>query len=124
MHSFKQRISVRFKLFNTRIKKLFSTKIPWKKDDTNVPTNNKVISNKKIFLFLRLSAESHSQLHAWLVNVYNIGYRCINKLNKFIKVHKDKKVISGNNNVIYKIQDVTIVTFLMWDRQKGNSIPE
>ena len=36
--------------------------------------------------------------------VYNIGYRCINKLNKFIKAYKDKKVISENNNVISKIQ--------------------
>jgi len=36
--------------------------------------------------------------------VYSIGYRCINKLNKFIKAYKDKKIISDKNNIIYKIQ--------------------
>ena len=32
-----------------------------------------------------------------------IGYRCLNKLNKFIKVHKDKNQHDKNNNVIYKV---------------------
>ena len=33
-----------------------------------------------------------------------IGYRCLNKLNKFIKVHKDKNQHDKNNNVIYKVK--------------------
>ena len=37
-------------------------------------------------------------------SIYSIGYRCINKLNKFIKADKDKKDYSDNNNVVYKIQ--------------------
>jgi len=32
-----------------------------------------------------------------------IGYRCLNKLNKFIKVHKDENQYDKNNNVIYKV---------------------
>jgi len=28
-----------------------------------------------------------------------IGYRCLNKLNKFIKVHTDKNQQEKNNNV-------------------------
>ena len=32
-----------------------------------------------------------------------IGYRCLNKLNKFIKIHKDENQYDKNNNVIYKV---------------------
>jgi len=32
-----------------------------------------------------------------------IGYRCLDKLNKFMKTHKDKNQHLDNNNVIYKI---------------------
>jgi len=32
-----------------------------------------------------------------------IGYRCLNKLNKFVKTHKNREPRSSNNNVIYKI---------------------
>jgi len=32
-----------------------------------------------------------------------IGCRCLNKLNKFAKTHKDREPRSFNNNVIYKI---------------------
>ncbi|KYN20105.1 hypothetical protein ALC57_07533 [Trachymyrmex cornetzi] len=32
-----------------------------------------------------------------------IGYRCINKLDRFINTHKDKNEYRDNNNVIYKI---------------------
>jgi len=32
-----------------------------------------------------------------------IGFRCINKLNKFVKVHKDQNHILSKNNVVYKI---------------------
>jgi len=33
----------------------------------------------------------------------NIGFRCLNKLSRFIKVHKDVDHTSCKNNVIYKI---------------------
>jgi len=32
-----------------------------------------------------------------------IGYRCLNKLNKFVKTHEDREPRTSNNNVIYKI---------------------
>jgi len=34
---------------------------------------------------------------------HTIGYHCLNKLNMFVKTHKDKEQLSSNNNVIYKI---------------------
>lgn len=94
-----------FKLFNLRIKKLLSTKIPPKIDDNNDHENtNKIISNmrKKFFVYFRTSAVTQSATCMISRSVYNIGYRCINKLNRFIKVHKNKKE-HDNNNVIYKI---------------------
>lgn len=32
-----------------------------------------------------------------------IGYHCLNKLNRFIKVHKDKNQHVSNSNVVYKV---------------------
>jgi len=32
-----------------------------------------------------------------------IGFRCLNKLSQFAKVHKDKDPLLSKNNVIYKI---------------------
>jgi len=32
-----------------------------------------------------------------------IGYRCLNKLSQFVKVHKDIDLTLNKNNVIYKI---------------------
>jgi len=34
---------------------------------------------------------------------YTIGYRVLNSLGKFIKVHKDTNIPLSNNNVVYKI---------------------
>ncbi|EFN68160.1 hypothetical protein EAG_12640, partial [Camponotus floridanus] len=34
----------------------------------------------------------------------NIGYKCFNRLTKFIKAHKDKTPSHHNNNIIYQIQ--------------------
>ena len=53
-------------------------------------------------MYLHLSAKSATRMISKAV--YSIDYRCINKLNKFIKAHKDKKIISDKNNIIYKIQ--------------------
>ena len=36
-------------------------------------------------------------------NKVNIGYRCLNKLNRIIKTHKDKNLHSQNSSVVYKI---------------------
>jgi len=32
-----------------------------------------------------------------------IGFRCLNKLSQFIKVHKDKDLLLSKNNAVYKI---------------------
>jgi len=32
-----------------------------------------------------------------------IGYRCLNRLNRLIKRHKDRNPMNLNNNVIYRI---------------------
>jgi len=31
-----------------------------------------------------------------------IGFRCLQQLNQFVKVHKDKDSLLSKNNVIYK----------------------
>ena len=33
-----------------------------------------------------------------------IGYRCLNRLNKFVKAQKDKDITTATNNVVYKIK--------------------
>ncbi|KYQ56914.1 hypothetical protein ALC60_04118, partial [Trachymyrmex zeteki] len=35
--------------------------------------------------------------------IVTTGYRCLNKLNSFIKVHKDRVNKTSNQNVVYKI---------------------
>jgi len=49
-----------------------------------------------------------------------IGYRCLHKLDKFIKTYKDKKQHLDNNNVIYKI-NAMIVMSLMSDKRRDSS---
>jgi len=33
-----------------------------------------------------------------------VGFRCLNKLNTFIKVQKDQNQTSTRNNIVYKFQ--------------------
>jgi len=49
----------------------------------------------------------------------NIGSRCLNKLSRFIKVHKNLDHTSFKNNVIYKIGAI-IVMLPMLDKLRGN----
>jgi len=46
-----------------------------------------------------------------------IGYKCLNKLNKFIKVHKDKNQHNKNNNVIYKVNYNTAMRRMLAKRR-------
>lgn len=36
-------------------------------------------------------------------SIFSMGYRCLNRLSKFIKTQKDKSERAENNNVVYKI---------------------
>jgi len=48
-------------------------------------------------------------------------YRFLNKLDKFIKTHKDKNQHQDNNNVIYNINStVMIATALMSDKRRDS----
>jgi len=88
-----------FNTINRRLKKLFVTK---KSVNDRTPAT---ISNneKKVIVFSYI--KPITELMTSIINKPNhiIGYRCLNKLNKFVKIHKDKEPRSSNNNVIYKI---------------------
>lgn len=49
--------------------------------------------------------ETISELVASAIKKFdvNVGYRCIKKLNRFVKVHKAKNKHFNHSNVIYKI---------------------
>jgi len=88
-----------FNKMNLRLKKLFVQR----RITADSITNNKSNNEKKILVFPYVNP-----LTKFITsNIDNskalIGYRCLNKLNQFIKVHKDIDPPLNRNNVIYKI---------------------
>jgi len=61
------------------------------------------VNDKQIIVFPYLKRISEMISSVVPRSDYTIGYRCLNKLNKLIKTHKDRNQPSANNNVIYKI---------------------
>jgi len=94
---------------NRRLKKLFVTKRV--NDRISSFTSN---HEKKVIVFPYIKPITEMMTSTINKSQHIIGYRCLNKLNKFIKTHKDREPRSSNNNkVIYKISckncDVTYV---------------
>jgi hypothetical protein len=97
-------IELIFKEANRRIKKLVNGKL------TNNSLNERVHSDegetvikKRHLAFPYI--KGISDLISPLVDKsqFSVGYRCLNKLDKIVKVHKDKNLLTSNNNVVYKI---------------------
>jgi len=46
-----------------------------------------------------------SEIIASLINksIFTVGYRCLNKMNRIIKIHKDQIEHDYKNNIVYKI---------------------
>jgi len=94
-----------FNTINRRLKKLFVNNFSNKQMIT-LPNNN-IVSNsandKKVIVFPYIKRISEMVSSVVSKSDYTIGYRCLNRLNMFVKTHKDKEQTSTNNNVIYKI---------------------
>ncbi|KYN09443.1 hypothetical protein ALC57_18450, partial [Trachymyrmex cornetzi] len=58
---------------------------------------------KKLFVVPYIPKVTNCVISNLNRDVFTIGIRCINKLNMFVKVHKDKIDITNRNNVVYKI---------------------
>jgi len=81
-----------FNTINRRLKKLFVTR------RTNGPNQE-----KKVIVFPYIKPITEMMTSTINKAEHIIGYRCLNKLNQFIKTHKDREPRSSNNNVVYKI---------------------
>jgi len=68
----------------------------------NKNENNKE-NNKKITVFPYIKQLSERVASTIDGSQYIIGYRILNNLGKFIRVHKDTNQFLNNNNVVYKI---------------------
>jgi len=91
-----------FEKMNVRLKSLINTKknpsIEGSKkihDDSN--------NNKKFVVFPYIKGISELVSSTIDKTKYITGYRVLNSLGKFIKVHKDTNNLFSNNNVVYKI---------------------
>jgi hypothetical protein len=62
-----------------------------------------VSESKKIIVFPYVKNVSETITAAFDNSDYIAGYRCLNKLNRYIKTHKDKNNSNNQNNVIYRI---------------------
>jgi len=88
-----------FNNINNRLKKLFVQRVNNVTDPTNVDSNTEKIIvvlpyAKPLSDFISSNIDSSKAI---------VGYRCLNKLGRFVKVHKDVDHIFAKNNVIYKI---------------------
>jgi len=84
---------------NLRLKKSFAQRTNDAIDliDTNCNEKRKIMVLPYVKLLSEFISSNIDKSKA------NIGFRCLNKLNRFIKVHKDVDHTSFKNNVIYKI---------------------
>ncbi|XP_024893281.1 uncharacterized protein LOC112468378 [Temnothorax curvispinosus] len=90
-----------FKRINIRLNKLFNGKLMNRnKIDTIDPDDN---DGRKIIVIPFINNISEKVSRFFNKNEHVIGYRVLNKLNKFIRTHKDVSELCVNNNVIYKI---------------------
>jgi len=72
-------------------------------NSVNLNESNDSTDSKKIIVLPYIN--NISELIASTINKANYitGYRVLNNLREFIKVHKDKNELFSNNNVVYKI---------------------
>jgi len=59
--------------------------------------------NKKYFIIPYI--RNISEITAALINksLFTVGYRCLNKIDNIIKVHKDQTEHNQKSNIVYKI---------------------
>ena len=89
-----------FKYAHVRIKKLIATKL--KQNGTLVIEEEKE-KNSKFIAVPYIKNLSEYVCKSFRGIGFAAGFKCFNRLNKFIKVQKDTTPVDCNNNVIYKI---------------------
>ena len=91
-----------FNKINLRFKKLVNTKLTHKKSNTQ--GDCKPDNSKKYITIPYIKNVSEIVTSVIDKNTFTIGYRCLNRLNRFVKAQKDKDTTTATNNVVYKIQ--------------------
>ncbi|KYN13987.1 hypothetical protein ALC57_13817, partial [Trachymyrmex cornetzi] len=92
-------LSFVFENINNRLKNIIMASN--RKNVVNI--NNNETRLRQLMVFPHVKSISNKITNVINKADYLIGFRCINKLNKFIKSQKDKDELVKNNNVIYKI---------------------
>jgi len=91
-----------FEKINKRLKKLITT-TNRNKITTNRNTDTTDKERKKYFIIPYI--RNISEITATLINrsLFTVGYRCLNKMDNIIKVHKDHTEHMHKSNIVYKI---------------------
>jgi len=93
-------LSLIFKVINKRIrilKKRLESKTITDKTDINTNRNNN-------FIVVPFVSSCHRTIKSLLdKSEFNIGYRCLNRLSRFISARKDPTEIFDTNDVVYQI---------------------
>jgi len=92
-----------FNTINRRLKKLFVNKPTH--NQATVSSNENVVTtipyhDKKVIVFPYIKAISEIISSVVDKSEYIIDFRCFNKLNSFVKTHKDKDQASSNKHYI------------------------
>jgi len=90
-----------FEKINNRLKTLIYNRKSIKNNDKKI--NSSDDSNRKIIVFPYIKKISEMIATTIDKSKYITGYRILNNLGKYIKVHKDINHTLTNNNVVYKI---------------------
>ena len=98
-------LEVIFNKINLRLKTLYNGKLSYTSDTRHGIPNDVSTSDTRKKFFVIPYIKKVSEVAASVIDKSEtiIGYRVINKLNKFVKVHKDVNQLAVNNNVVYKI---------------------
>jgi len=115
-----------FSTINQRLKHLIVTKL-------NISSNNNILTqftdtddmreDKKFFVIPYINGISDRIASVINKSEMTMGYRCLNKFSKIIKVHKDKNQLTSNSNVIYKISCMIAMLHTLAKRN-GNLLRE
>jgi hypothetical protein len=92
-----------FKTINTRIKTLINKlKMDREKNCSRDNTDDEMAKKIIVFPYIRKTSEKAAALIDR--SKFIIGLRCINRIDNYIKVHKDKTDYMCKNNTVYKIE--------------------
>ncbi|XP_039311305.1 uncharacterized protein LOC120359071 [Solenopsis invicta] len=68
-----------------------------------IDVSDTIVERKKYLVFPYLKDVSEKISTSLNKDIIRLGFRCLNKLDKFIKAHKDKNIKTECNNVVYKL---------------------